>query len=177
MTTENTPFGRVCRDLSANSSASCGSPLPPEPVGFLSSHALGCGWVVIGRWSRDGNVGESRFGGESAAKGLTEGLGIAGLVTVVGELVVVVLDEGCEVLACGGVAREVGLPADEADGFGDSCEAVARIDLRRREDLGCGFAGDDSSEVAVTCDVNGFGASVGKGSARERAGDGADKGG
>ena len=96
---------------------------------------------------------------------MAEGLGIAGLVTVVGELGVVLLDEGCEVLACGGVAREVGLPADEADGFGDSCEAVTRTDLCGREDAGRRFAGDDSSEVAVTCDVDGFGASVGKGSA------------
>ena len=67
--------------------------------------------------------------------------------------------------------------ADEADGFGDSCEAVTRIDLRRREDVGRGFACDDSSEVAVTGDVDGLGASVGKGSARERAGDGTDEGG
>ena len=126
--------------------------------------------------SRDGNVGESRFGGESAAKGLTEGFGIAGLISVVGERGIVVLDEGCEVLACGGVAREVGLLADEADGFGDSCEAVTRIDLRRRENTGRRFACDDSSEVAVTCDVDGFGASVGKGSARERAGYGVEKG-
>ena len=136
---------------------------------------LGCGWGAIGRWSRDGNVGNRRFGGESAAKGMAEGFGIAGLVSVVGELGVVLLDEGCEVLACGGVAREVGLQADEADGFGDSCEAVTRIDLRRREDVGRGFAGDDSSEVAVTGNVNGFGASIGKGSARERAGDGVEK--
>ncbi len=126
--------------------------------------------------SRDGNVGGLRFGGESAAKGLAEGLGIAGLVSVVGERGIVVLDEGCEVLACGGVAREVGLLADEADGFGDSCEAVARTDLCGREDAGRRFAGDNSSEVAVTGDVNGFGASVGKGSARERAGDGVEKG-
>ena len=88
-----------------------------------------------------------------------------------------VLDEGCEVLACGGVAREVGLQADEADGFGDSCEAVARTDLCWREDVGRGFASDDSSEVAVTGDVNGLGASVGKGAARERAGDGVKRGG
>ena len=107
---------------------------------------------------------------------MAEGFGITGLVTVVGELGVVLLDEGCEVLACGGVAREVGLPADEADGFGDSCEAVARIDLRRCEDTGRGFAGDTCAEVAVTGDVNGFGASVGKGAARERAGDGVEKG-
>ena len=127
--------------------------------------------------SRDGNVGGLRFGGESAAKSLTKGLGIAGLVTVVGKLGIVVLKEGGEVLASEGVAREVGLQADEADGFGDSCEAVARTDLCGREDLGCGFAGDDSSEVAVTGDVDGLGASVGKGSARERAGDGADEGG
>ena len=163
--------------LPANGEVSTYSLPPPVPIGSLSSHALGCGWGVIGRWSRDGNVGESRFGGESAAKGLTEGFGIAGLVSVVGELGVVVLDEGCEVLACGGVAREVGLLADEADGFGDSCEAVARTDLCGREDAGRGFACDDSSEVAVTGDVNGFGASVGKGSARERAGDGVEKGG
>jgi hypothetical protein len=99
------------------------------------------------------------------------------LVSVVGELGVVVLDEGCEILACGGVAREVGLQADEADGFGDSCEAVTRIDLRRREDAGHRFACDDSSEVAVTGDVDGLGASVGKGAARERAGDGVEEGG
>jgi hypothetical protein len=99
------------------------------------------------------------------------------LVTVVGELGVVLLDEGCEVLACGGVAWEVGLLADEADGFGDSCEAVARTDLCWREDVGRRFAGDDSSEVAVTGDVNGLGASVGKGAARERAGDGTEEGG
>ena len=138
---------------------------------------LGRGWGVIGRWSRDGNVGIRRKGGETHAKGLTEGFGIAGLVSVVGELGVVVLDEGGEVLACGGVAREVGLLADEADGFGDSCEAVTRIDLRRREDVGRGFACDTCTEVAVTGDVNGLGASVGKGAARERAGDGADEGG
>ncbi len=107
---------------------------------------------------------------------MAEGLGIAGLITVVGELGVVLLDEGCEVLACGGVAREVGLLADEADGFGDSCEAVTRTDLCGREDAGRGFACDDSSEVAVTGDVDGLGASVGKGSARERAGDGVEKG-
>jgi hypothetical protein len=99
------------------------------------------------------------------------------LVSVVWERGIVVLDEGCEVLACGGVAREVGLPADEADGFGDSCEAVTRMDLCGREDVGRGFAGDDSSEVAVTGDVNGLGASVGKGSARERAGDRVEEGG
>ena len=145
-------------------------------LSLLKGFLLGCYWVVIGRWSRDGNVGESRFGGESAAKGLTKGFGIAGLVTVVGELGVVLLDEGCEVLACGGVAREVGSEADEADGFGDSCEAVTRTDLCGREDVGRRFAGDDSSEVAVTGDVNGLGASVGKGSARERAGDGVEKG-
>lgn len=127
--------------------------------------------------SRDGNVGIRRKGGETHAKGLTKGFGIAGLVSVVGERRIVVLDEGCEVLACGGVAREVGLLADEADGFGDSCEAVTRTDLCGREDAGRRFAGDDSSEVAVTCDVDGFGASVGKGSARERAGDGVEKGG
>ena len=108
---------------------------------------------------------------------MAEGFGIAGWVTVVGELRVVLLDEGCEVLACGGVAREVGLPADEADGFGDSSEAVSRTDLCWREDVGCGFACDDSSEVAVTGDVNGFGASVGKCAARERAGDGTEEGG
>ena len=108
---------------------------------------------------------------------MAEGLGIAGLVSVVGELGVVVLDEGCEVLACGGVAREVGLQADEADGFGDSCEAVTRTDLCGREDAGRRFAGDDSPEVAVTGDVDGLGASVGKGAARERAGDGVEKGG
>ena len=119
----------------------------------------------------------SRFGGESAAKGLTEGFGITGLVTVVGELGVVLLDDRSEVLACGGVAREVGLLADEADGFGDSCEAVTRTDLCGREDAGRRFVGDDSPEVAVTGDVNGLGASVGKGSARERAGDGVDEGG
>jgi hypothetical protein len=99
------------------------------------------------------------------------------LVTVVGERGIVVLKEGGEVLACGGVARKVGLLADEADGLGDSGEAVARTDLCRREDLGCGFAGDDSSEVAVTGDVDGLGASVGKCAARERAGDGVEKGG
>ena len=99
------------------------------------------------------------------------------MVTVVGKLEIVVLKEGGEVLASEGVAREVGLQADEADGLGDCSEAVARTDLCRREDLGCGFAGDDSSEVAVTGDVDGLGASVGKGSARERAGDGADEGG
>ena len=146
-------------------------------LSLLKGFLLGCYWVVIGRWSRDGNVGESRFGGESAAKGLTEGFGIAGLVTVVGKLGVVLLDEGCEVLACGGVAREVGLLADEADGFGDSCEAVTRTDLCGREDVRRRFACDDSSEVAVTGDVDGFGASVGKGSARERAGDGVEEGG
>ena len=86
-------------------------------------------------------------------------------------------DEGCEVLACGGVAREVSSKADEADGFGDSCEAVTRTDLCGREDAGRRFAGDDSSEVAVTGDVDGLGASVGKGAARERAGDGVEKGG
>ena len=107
---------------------------------------------------------------------MAEGFGIAGLVTVVGELRIVLLDDRGEVLACGGVAREVSSEADEVDCFGDSCEAVARIDLRRRENAGRGFAGDDSSEVAVTCDVDGFGASVGKGSARERAGDGVEKG-
>ena len=88
-----------------------------------------------------------------------------------------VLKEGGEVLASEGVAREVGLPADEADGLGDRCEAVSRTDLCWREDAGRGFACDDSSEVAVTGDVDGLGASVGKGSARERAGDGADEGG
>ena len=99
------------------------------------------------------------------------------MVSVVGELGVVLLDEGCEVLACGGVARELGLLADEADGFGDSCEAVTRTDLCGREDAGRRFAGDTCAEVAVTGDVNGLGASVGKGSARERAGDGVEKGG
>ena len=162
--------------LPANGEVSTYSLLPPVPIGSLSSHALGCGWGVIGRWSRDGNVGIRRKGGETHAKGLTEGFGIAVLVSVVGELGVVLLDEGGEVLACGGVAREVGLQADEADGFGDSCEAVARVNLRGGKYAGRRFAGDNSSEVAVTGDVDGLGASVGKGAARERAGDGVEKG-
>lgn len=108
---------------------------------------------------------------------MAEGLGITGLVTVVGERGIVLLDEGCEVLACGGVAREVGSEADEVDCLGDCGEAVARIDLRRRENTGRGFAGDTCAEVAVTGDVNGFGASVGKGSAGNGAGDGVEKGG
>lgn len=107
---------------------------------------------------------------------MAEGFGITRLVTVVGERGIVVLDEGCEVLACGGVAREVGLPADEADGFGDSCEAVARVILRGGKFARRRFAGDTCAEVAVTGDVNGFGASVGKGAARERAGDGVEEG-
>ena len=136
---------------------------------------MGRYWGVIGRWSRDGNVGKPRFGGESLAEELTKGLGIAGLVTFVGELIVMDFDERCEVLASEGVAREVGLLADEVDSLGDCSEAVARMDLSGRKDAGCGFAGDTRGEAAAACDVNGLGASVGKGAAGERAGDRIEK--
>ena len=106
---------------------------------------------------------------------MAEGLGIAGLVTVVGELGIVLLDDRGEVLACGGVARKVGLQADKADGLGNCSEAVARVNLRGGKFARLGFAGDTCAELAVTGDVNGFGASVGKGAARERAGDGVEK--
>ena len=138
---------------------------------------MGCGWGAIGRWSRDGNVGKPRRGGESLAKELTKGLGIAGLVTIVRELVVMDFDEGREVLAGEGVAREVGSLADEVDGLGDRCEAVARVNLSGGKDAGCGFAGDSCGEAAAASDVDGLGASVGKGAARDGAADGTDEGG
>ena len=86
-----------------------------------------------------------------------------------------VLDEGGEVLAREGVAREVGLLADEVDGLGDRGEAVARVDLSGRKDAGRGFAGDSCGEAAAARDVNGLGASVGKGAAGDGAADGFEK--